>query len=93
MAVPKIQSVKPLEGMRLFVKFVNGGERIYDCNQLLHLEIFQVLKDRGFFKSVRVDSGGYGVSWGDDADLSEYELWVNGKDPASAGQVTSPDLG
>ncbi len=93
MVVPKIQSVKPLEGMQLFVKFVNGVERIYDCSQLLHLEMFQVLKNRALFKSVRVDCGGYGVSWGDDADLSEYELWTNGKDPALAGQLTSPDTG
>ena len=31
-----------------------------------------------FFKSVRIDLGGYSVSWNDDADLSEYELWTNG---------------
>jgi hypothetical protein len=32
-----------------------------------------------FFNAVRVDPGGYGVSWSDDIDLSEYELWTNGK--------------
>lgn len=37
-------------------------------------------KNEAFFKSVKVDSGGYGVSWNDDIDLSEYELWVNGKE-------------
>jgi hypothetical protein len=25
-----------------------------------------------------VDAGGFGISWNDDADLSEYELWTNG---------------
>jgi hypothetical protein len=79
-----IQSVKPLEGMRLLVKFENGVEKICDCRQLLHLEMFQPLKDEAFFKSVKVDAGGYGVSWSDDVDLSEYELWVNGKEPAVA---------
>jgi hypothetical protein len=85
MDAPKVESVKPLEGKRLLVKFLNGVEKIYDCNQLLHLEMFQSLKNEGFFKSVKVDAGGYGVSWSDDADLSEYELWVNGKEPALAG--------
>jgi hypothetical protein len=80
MVAPKIQSVRPLEGKRLLVKFANGVEKIYDCNPLLHLDMFQLLKDDAFFKSVRVDSGGYGVSWDDDADLSEYELWANGKE-------------
>jgi hypothetical protein len=80
-----VESVKPLEGKRLLVKFVNGVEKIYDCNQLLHLEMFRLLKNEAFFKSVKVDAGGYGVSWSDDADLSEYESWVNGKEPALAG--------
>jgi hypothetical protein len=46
---------------------------------LLQRETFQLLKNETFFKLARVDLGGYGVSWNDDVDLSEYELWVNGK--------------
>ncbi len=30
------------------------------------------------FKCVKVDAGGYGVSWNDEIDLSESELWLNG---------------
>ena len=85
MNVPKVESVTPLEGRRLFVKFANGVEKIYDCNQLLHLEMFRPLKDEAFFKLVKVDAGGYGVSWNDEGDVSEYELWVNGREPALAG--------
>ena len=80
MVAPKIQSLKPLENKRLQIKFENGVEKIYDCNQLLHLDMFQLLKNDVFFKSVKADAGGYGVSWNDDMDLSEYELWVNGKE-------------
>lgn len=86
MNAPKIQSVKPLENKRLLVKFENGIEKIYDCNQLLHLDAFQLLKNDAFFKSVKVDSGGYGISWDDDMDLSEYELWVNSKEFALTAQ-------
>jgi len=81
---PKIQSVAPLADKRLLVKFVNGAERIYDCARLLHREPFELLKNEAFFKSVKVDPGGYGISWNDDVDLSEYELWVNGKELTSA---------
>jgi hypothetical protein len=84
MDTPRVESVKPLEDRRLLVKFVNGVEKIYDCNQLLHLEMFQFLKNEAFFKSVKVDAGGYGVSWNDNVDLSEYELWVNGTETALA---------
>jgi hypothetical protein len=31
-----------------------------------------------FFKNVKVEQGGYAVSWNDDIDISEYELWCNG---------------
>jgi hypothetical protein len=77
---PQIQSIKPLEGKRLRVKFVNGVEKIYDCTQILQFDNFQILNNDAFFKSVKVDPGGYGISWNDDLDLSEYELWVNGKE-------------
>ncbi len=78
MNAPKILSVQALENKKLLIKFAGGVEKVYDCTQLLDKDIFQVLKSDAFFKSVRVDSGGYGVSWNDDADLSEYELWNNG---------------
>ncbi len=84
MNTPKIVSVQPLEDKRLLVKFENDVEKIYDCNPLLHLEMFEVLKNEAFFKAVKVDLGGYGISWNDDADLSEYELWTNGVEVAIA---------
>ena len=84
MDTPKILLVQALEDKKLLVKFVNGIEKIYDCNPLLSLEIFEMLKKDVFFKAVQVDSGGYGISWNDDADLSEYELWTNGVEVAMA---------
>ena len=77
MNAPKILSVQPLENKRLLVKFVNGVEKIYDCTPLLSLDMFELLKHDAFFKAVKVDPGGYGISWNDNADLSEYELWTN----------------
>jgi hypothetical protein len=78
MNAPKILSVQPQENKKLLVRFANGVEKVYDCAQLLNKEMFQLLKNDAFFKSVRVDAGGYGVSWNDEVDLSEHELWVNG---------------
>jgi hypothetical protein len=77
MNTPKILTVRPLDNKKLLVKFVNGVEKIYDCAQLLHLEAFKMLDNPAFFRSVKVDQGGYGISWNDDVDLSEYELWTN----------------
>jgi hypothetical protein len=83
MKVPRIQSVSSLEGKRLLVTFVDGTQKIYDCKQILHLERFRFLNQEAFFKAVTVDPGGYGVSWNDEMDLSEYELWHNGVTVAS----------
>lgn len=78
MNVPRIKSVIPLKERRLLVTFVNGVRKVYDCQRILNLERFQLLKHEAFFKAVTVDPGGYGVSWDDETDLSEYELWNNG---------------
>jgi hypothetical protein len=83
MDAPKILSTQALEHKKLLIKFSNGIEKIYDCTQLLNIETFQALNNDAFFKSVKVDSGGYGISWTDDLDLSEYELWVNSTESIS----------
>jgi len=78
MNAPRIKSVTPLEGKRLLVTFGNGVQKVYDCQRILNLDRFQLLNHEAFFRAVTVDPGGYGISWDDDMDLSEYELWNNG---------------
>ncbi|RJP21866.1 MAG: DUF2442 domain-containing protein [Candidatus Omnitrophota bacterium] len=75
---PKIISVQPGENRCLFVAFENGTVKNYDCTPLFHTDAFTPLKEKWFFKTVKVDVGGYGVSWNDEIDLSEAELWKNG---------------
>ncbi len=74
---PGIESVQTEGRSRLLVRFRNGERRIYDCEPLLSRPQFRLLLDPAFFRAVRVDAGGYGISWSDDIDLSEYELWTN----------------
>jgi len=66
-------------GKQLFVTFITGDTRVYDCAPLLNESVFYPLKDDAFFKNVHVDKTGYGIVWNDNVDLSESELWVNGK--------------
>lgn len=80
----------PCGACTLSVRFDNGVEKKYDCAPLLERDEFRMLADPGFFNIVRRDPGGYGVSWDDDIDLSEYELWHNGKTEHSA--ITTPPL-
>lgn len=76
---PKVKSVTPLSGKQLFVTFITGDTRVYDGSPLLKESSFHLLKDDAFFKNVHVDQTGYGVVWNDNVDLSESELWINGK--------------
>ena len=50
---------------------------------LLEKSPFDQLKDKNLFFSVQVDVGGYGISWNDFIDLSEYELYINSKEVAT----------
>jgi hypothetical protein len=80
---PRIETVRPIGLARLLIRFRNGEERTYHCGALLSRPEFRLLADPGFFRAVRVDAGSYGISWNDDIDLSEYELWTNGEPIAS----------
>ena len=85
MDTPKILSVQALENRRLLVKFSNSVEKVYDCRPLIQkFEPFKALEDEVFFKQVKADPGGYGISWNDKVDLSEYELWTNAVEVVTA---------
>jgi len=79
MNYPKIVSVKPLENYQLMVEFSNHECRYYDVKPLLENEMFLPLKNKYFFNHVKIEQGGYAVSWNEEIDISEYELWKNGK--------------
>ena len=70
---PKIKAVKPLKNYRLLVSFQNGEQKLYDCSPLLEKAVFQPLKNKTFFKAVRADPGGYGISWSEEIDLAESD--------------------
>ena len=75
---PKIKSIQPLEGKKLLVIFDNDVKKIYDCVCLFSEDVFYPLKDEALFRNVKIDPGGYGISWNEEIDLSEAELWISG---------------
>jgi hypothetical protein len=75
---PKVISVQPLQGKRLLVTFSNNIKKVYDCTPLLAHETYIELANEAIFQNVKADQGGYGISWTDEIDLAESELWING---------------
>lgn len=78
MKYPSIKSAKALDEHTILVEFSNNVLKKYDITPLLGKDVFKPLKNPAFFKNFRVDTGGYGLVWNDDIDISEYELWING---------------
>ncbi len=76
----KIQRVTTKDNSIIEVIFFDGSIMEYDINQLLtSFPQFEILKtDLTLFNSVKVDQGGYGISWNDDLDLDAESIWENG---------------
>ena len=76
----KVQTVQPLPNYKLLVGFQNGERKQYQIQPLFDKwEPFNALViTNGLFEQVKVDVGGYGVSWNDEIDLSCDELYNNG---------------
>ena len=76
----KVKSVKSLENYILENVFQNNIIKYYDVSNLFEKwNVFKNLETvNGLFNQVKVDKGGYGISWNEDIDLSCDELWNNG---------------
>lgn len=76
---PRITQALALPGHHLRVRFDNDETRDYDFHPHLGLDMFHLLKSEAFFRAVRVDPGGYGLSWNDDMDIAASEIWLSGQ--------------
>jgi len=76
----KVIMVQPLEDFRLEIVFECGQKKEYDIKPLIDkLSGFSVLRnDPGLFGTVKIEPGGYAISWNDEVDLASEELWNNG---------------
>lgn len=76
----KVKEVQPLPAYHLLIRFVTGERKKYNVSPLFEKwDVFKALSNvNGLFEKVKVDAGGYGISWNDDIDLSCNELWENG---------------
>lgn len=76
----RIQSVIPQTSYILKATFQDGTVKDYDLKPLFtEIPVFEDLKSvTGLYEQVRVDTGGYGISWNDSIDLAAEEIWENG---------------
>ena len=77
----RVKSVSVAKNRRLTIVFLNGVEKQYDIQMLAdtYPQFAQLVKDEKLLQDVRVDVGGYGISWNDMLDIDAEELWDNGE--------------
>ncbi len=66
----RVTDAEPLEDYRLLVTFNDGLVREIDCSFLLRGKLGEPLRDRDYFRQVRVD------------EEARTVVWPNGLDPA-----------
>lgn len=79
MRPPTIKTVQQIGDSELLIEFSNHEYRKYEVATLFDKTMFSPLKDPLVFKSFQVEPGGYAISWNNDIDISENELWVHGE--------------
>lgn len=76
----RIKSIVPMEDYNLQIVFQDNTVKKYDIKPLFEIwEAFEALRSiPGLYQQVKVDTGGYGISWNDEIDLACNELWEHG---------------
>lgn len=76
----RIQTVEAKNNFVFEAVFYNGQIVQYDTKRLFtNFPQFQAFQsDKTLFYNIRVDEGGYGVSWNDEFDLDAETVWEGG---------------
>lgn len=72
---PRIAQATPLDDYKIALNFTNGEKAIYDCAPLLDFGVFQELRDKNYFKRVRVIGGT--VAWPNEQDICPDTLYLD----------------
>ena len=78
MKYPRIHQAQAIDDTTLIIEFTNREVRKYDIRPLLQIPMFAPLRQPAFFRSFKVEPGGYAITWNEEIDISEYEFWKNG---------------
>lgn len=77
--INKIMSASFLNDYIICAQFASGVTKKYDIKPLFNeIKLFNNLKDNNLFMCGQVDTGGYGIVWDDQIDISADEIWENG---------------
>jgi len=73
---PDVKVAEPLADYKLRIQFVNDELKEFDVTPFLDKGVFSELKDKNYFKQVRVALGS--VEWPNQQDFSKDTLYLLG---------------
>ena len=77
----KIIDAVPLDNAVVLVFFEDGKVKKFDTKKLIpDYPEFEALLNQDLFNLLQVEPGGYGISWSEELDCSEGELYQEGVD-------------
>lgn len=75
MLQPKIKKIEVVEPYSLKLEYENGEVRLFDVTPYISGSWYGELKDKAYFKTVRLLSDGIGIEWAKGQDISPHELY------------------
>lgn len=75
MLQPKLNRVEPMENYLLCLHYETGETKIFDVKPYLSGSWFGELKDRSYFRTVRMLPDGTGIEWSNGQDIAPHELY------------------
>ncbi|MDO9533953.1 MAG: DUF2442 domain-containing protein [Bacillota bacterium] len=75
MLQPRILKVEPVEEYKLKLNYETGEVRIFDVLPYIDGDWFGELRNKGYFRTVRVIPGGSGIEWSNGQDIAPHELY------------------
>lgn len=73
---PEVKQAEPLENYKLRIIFTNDEAKEFDVSPFLDKGVFTELKNKSYFKQVRVAFGA--VEWPNEQDFSKDTLYMLG---------------
>ena len=82
--IKRISKIEPLSDYRLFVRFDDGKQVIYDMNEDIHtLPGYSILQEvTGMFQNLQLDESRTCVYWTDEIDLPSDTIYEFGESVA-----------
>ncbi len=72
---PRVKQVTALSDYKLYLEFTNGERGTFNCSHFLYFGVFKELKNKKYFKKVKVSDGT--VAWPNEQDICPDTLYMD----------------